>query len=44
MGNITHAYSNVLESSEGTTWKTCAYTEHVKIQFRKRDRLYTELT
>ena len=44
MRNITHAYSNVLESSEGTTWETCAYMEHMKIQFRKNDRLYTEKT
>jgi len=33
MGNITYACSNVLENSEGTTWKTCAYMEHKKIHF-----------
>jgi hypothetical protein len=36
-GKIAYAYSNVLESSEGTTWKTCTFIEHMKIQFRKHD-------
>jgi hypothetical protein len=39
IGKIAYAYSNFLENSEGTTWKTCAYIEymHVYIHFRKHD-------